>query len=220
MIIAWNKKYYQPLDFVGYPTLLDYFSLYGKSQDRAGNPLTDTDIGFVRNGRNFSAEYNGNTSLIDTGTDMIGTKAITVMGWIKPYSWGEDAGNGGFIISNGKLWVNLSTYFNYIRITRDGSIVKSSATNSITLNSWQFIAITSAGVVNIYIANKDTPPALSGGADQDSGTPVAGTTNVIIGNHSGATRTFDGLIPIIKVVENILPLAQITEFYKYSKLFL
>jgi hypothetical protein len=73
-----------------------------------------------------------------------------------------------------------------------------------------------AGVVNFYIGNSTTAPALSGTANQSSGTPVAGTTNVFIGNNTGATRTFNGLIPMLKVYEGILDLPTITQIWSES----
>jgi hypothetical protein len=55
------------------------------------------------------------------------------------------------------------------------------------------------------------------GVRSRGGTPVAGTTNVIIGNNSGATRTFDGLIPMLQVFENVLTLEQITQIWSSTR---
>jgi len=171
--------------------------------------LSATAVTVNKNG----ALFNGTTSLIDTKTDMIGTSACTVMGWIKPYSYGETS--NGIILVNGKFDFGVSGAGNKdLQFTSNGFVsVVYSAINSIVLNKYQFVSITrtSAGVTNFYVGDLNTAPTLNGSADQASGTPAAGTTNVIIGNNSGASRTFDGLIPKLKVIEGILTLAEITQ---------
>ena len=179
--------------------------------------LAATDVAVKKIGNSYSAEFNGTTSMIDTGTDMIGTKAVTVMYWIKPYNFNNESANGTYI-DNGKF----SLYHNItgaLRITSNLMSFPTSGLNSIILNKLQFISVTreSDGTVNFYIGDKNTAPALSGAADQNSGTPVAGTTNVIIGNNDAQTRTFDGLIPEIKVIENILSLDDITRYWSESR---
>lgn len=199
--------------------LLDFDSTQGTIKDRTGkNTLTPTDVSIKKIGQSYSADLNGTTSLIDTGSDWIGTKAITVCGWIKPYSWGE--GGYGRIIDNAKtlLWFNY-LLAQYVLSTTTGNSIAKSATNSVILNKLQFLAVTrtSAGVINFYIGDKTTAPLLSGSANQTDGTPVAGTTNVIIGNNSGTTRTFDGNISELKVYENILSIEDITNIWSSTR---
>jgi hypothetical protein len=179
---------------------------------------TSTDVSIKKIGQKYSASFNGTTSLIDTGSDFIETKAITVCGWIKLTGWG----GGGYprIFDNGKtlLWINSTSKVIVLSATTSGAVVKSDD-NSIFLNKSQFVAVTrtSAGVANFYIGDLDTAPALSGDANQTDGTPTAGTTNVIIGNNVAQTRTFDGLIPMLQVYEGILDLATITRIYTETK---
>ena len=103
----------------------------------------------------------------------------------------------------------------YIGLTSAGSQPIYSSSNSISLNNWQFVSVTrtAAGLVTFRIGDNNGNMAISGAEGQDSGTPIAGTTSVIIGNNSGATRTFDGLIGEILTVEGILSDAQITRYY-------
>ena len=164
----------------------------------------------------FACKFNGSSSKIDLGSDVIGVKAVTVMGWIKPYSTGESEGQ---IINNGRIYLGYDGLNKRVLFSSETSTYLTSGTNSVSLNKWQFISITreADGTVNFYIGDKSTAPALSGSADQDSGTPAAGTTNVIIGNNSGATRTFDGTIPKLKVIEGILTLAQITQVWSETR---
>ena len=165
----------------------------------------------------FSCKFNGSTSKVDTQSTFGGlTGAITILAWINPSSFGEVG--VARIVDNGEaiIWVqNYKVYFTSNNFSNETS----SAAGSITLNKLQFIAVTreADGTVNFYIGDKDNAPTLSGNADQDSGSPISGTTNVIIGNNSGATRTFDGLIPELEVIESILTLAQITQYWSSSR---
>ena len=193
-------------------TLIDFDSTNGVLElGDLNETSTITDVTVNKNG----AVWNGTTSLIDTGTDMISDKSVTIMGWIKAYSAGET--DSGRIIDNGKTnFYVLSS--GRLRIVSDGSTTATTPTVQYAFNKPQFVSVTreSDGTVNFYIGDKDNAPALSGSADLDSGTPEAGTTNVIIGNHSAANRTFDGLIPKLKVVEGILSLAEISRYWSSS----
>ena len=176
--------------------------------------FTATDVTVNKNG----ALWNGSSSKIDLGSEIIGTKDVSIMGWIKPYSFG--GGGNGRILNNTSLDLvmisTLSGTDNALGITSNGGTANIlSGNNSISLNKLQFVSVTrtAAGLVTFRIGDKDTAPALSGSADQDSGSPISGTTNVIIGNNAGATRAFDGLINKLSVVEGILSLAQITQVW-------
>ncbi len=179
--------------------------------------LVNTSTTVQKTGDVYSAVFDGADSKVDTGTDMIGTKAVTVMGWIKPSGWGE--GSLGRIIDNGKFYMFTFNNHDYIGLTSAGSSPIYSSSNSISLNNWQFVSVTreADGTVNYYIGDLDTAPALSGSADQNSGVPVAGTTNVIIGNNNTQTRTFDGLISNLQVVEGIVDLNTIIDYYNLTK---
>lgn len=198
--------------------LLDYDSTQGTIKDRTGkNTLTPTDVSIKKIGQSYSADFNGTTSIINTGSDFIGTKAVTVCGWIKRYSKGQ--GNGGAIFSNDKLLLrDVNNPLDYLYFTSNGAKGVLSA-NYIPFNKLLFIVVTrkTDGKTTFYIGDKDTAPTLSGSADQDSGTPEAGITNVIIGNNSGATRTFDGNISELKVFENILSIEDITNIWSSTR---
>jgi len=164
----------------------------------------------------FSCKFNGSTSKVDTQSTFGGlTGAITILAWINPSSFGEVG--VARIVDNGEaiIWVqNYKVYFTSNNFSNETS----SAAGSITLNKLQFIVVTreADGTVNFYIGDKDNAPTSSGAADQDSGTPEAGTTNVIIGNNAAGTRTFDGTINKIAVVEGILSLAEISRYWSSS----
>ncbi len=157
-------------------------------------------------------DFDGVDDSVDTGSDMIGTGDDSISAWIYADGYGE--GTFGRIIDNGKFIVSLreSTGGNAksLSLLSDGATIAESAINSILINQWYHVLITrtSAGTANIYING-----VLSGSANQASGTPAAGTTNVIIGNNSVGARTFDGRIDELRLYNRILTASEITELY-------
>ena len=129
------------------------------------------------------ATFNGTSSKIDSYEDVIRAKAVTTVIKIKFNGWGSGCSGTGFILSNGKYIIDVTDAGDYIGVCSDGSTFVNSAGNSIALDIWYLIVVTRsvAGVVNIYIDG-----VLSGAADQDSGTPADGTTDLVIGDYGGA----------------------------------
>lgn len=207
----WNKE------LTSSACLLDFNSTQGTIKDRTGlRTLTPTAVTVKRIGQKYSADFNGTTSLIDTGSDLIGTKAVTVCGWIYPRSIGEIEGR---ILDNGKTVLNVVTAGRFGFYSNAFTNIALSASFAWSNNNLKFILITrtATGVVNFYIGDLSNAPSLSGTANQNSGTPVAGTTNVIIGNNSDATRTFDGNISMLQIYEGILDLDTITNIWSESR---
>ena len=157
-------------------------------------------------------KFDGASSKIDTGSDFIGTGADSVSAWI----YKEGLGEGDVyarIIDNGKTI--LKTVASNLVFYSDGATATNSAANSIRLNTWYHIVVTrdSTGAnTNFYVNG-----VLSGSVNQDSGTPVAGTTNVIIGNNSGQSHTFDGLISDVRVYSRVLTPDEIKVIYNQTK---
>lgn len=145
--------------------------------------------------------FNGLTSIVDCGPDWIGTGADTFSAWIYPVAGGEDPLYR--IIHNGKCDFRLKAdsyrpeFASYIYST-----YAYSAYASTPLSTWSHIAVTrnAVGIANVYVNG-----VLSGAANQDSGTPEAGTTNVILGNRATADRTFAGTIAMVAHWNHVLP---------------
>jgi hypothetical protein len=167
---------------------------------------TITDVTVNKNG----ALWNGTTSLIDLGSEIIGTKDVSIMGWFKLYSDGE--GNTGRLLENGKFKLFITSSG---KLSLGSAGTGSATSGAIPFGKDVFIALTrksdADGKTDFYIGYKDQAPVLSGGANQTSGLPTVGDTNLTIGNNAGASRTSDGLINKLTVVEGILSLAQITQ---------
>lgn len=198
--------------------LLDFDSTQGTIKDRTGkNTLTPTDVSIKKIGQSYSANFNRTTSKIDTGTDMLGTSPKTFIGWIKPYSFGEGAtSDSGYIISNGTIEIRQDASLARLRMYCNAGL-RSGNSNTLKLNKWTFFAVTllTDGTTSWYLGNLNTAP--SADISGPTATQVAGTTNVIIGNNSGATRTVDGSIPMLKVYEGILSLEDITQIWSSTR---
>lgn len=113
-----------------------------------------------------------------------------------------------YIFSNGKLQIGVNASDAKLKLTSDGSTTVYSASSSITADTWYHIVITrtSAGVANIYING-----ALSGTANQATGTPAEGTTNLRIGTDGSVYLT--GIIEGFKAYDRILSSEQIASDY-------
>ena len=160
--------------------------------------VTNTSVVSVRDG-SIRANYYNESAKLDCGNydDLTGDK--TFIAWIKPYSFGETT--AGRIFNNGKVDFFVNDANDTIGFSSNASLQVNSASNSIVLGLWHLAIVTrtSAGITNFYVNG-----ILSGSADQDSGTPAAGTTNIIIGDRDADARGFYGLINQNRIENSIL----------------
>lgn len=208
----YNGVYYKPLTK---DWLFDVDSRLGVIQDNVGNAISNTSTTIARNGEFYTASYDGADSKLDLGTIDNLTGDLTFIAWVKSFDYGE--GNRGRIIDNGKLLLVVTdqSSSDRYRLQSDASTSAFSASNALLFNIWQLIIVTRNAVgdeANLYIDG-----VLSGSADQDSGTPVAGSTNIIIGNDNGQATTFGGLISRPRIVKSILTVAEISQIYSSEK---
>ena len=137
---------------------------------------------------------------------------VTISGWIYPTSYGE--GNVGVIYTNSKIWLAVENAV-YVGVkdlifSRDNTAtLAASQSNSVVLNVWSHVVITSTstGITNIYING-----VLNGTANQAGGGPVS-SVNYYIGNISSNDRTFGGIIEGLKIYPYIWSSEQIALDY-------
>ena len=190
---------------------MDFDARQGSLTDNTGlRTLIPTDISIKQIGKFKGAYFNGSTSKIDCGSDFIGIGDITISGIINAYSLGESAGR---ILDNGKLLVFVSD-INRCSCSRNEATGATTTTNAFAFNKPFHLAITStnSGITNIYING-----ILSGTANQNTGTPVVGTTNVLIGNRNLDDRTFHGIIHRLKVFSGILTPYEIAQEFSSER---
>ena len=163
-------------------------------------------------------EFDGANTKIDTGSDFIGTSALTISCWIYPNTMGEgNTAYKGMILNNGSLAIEM-----YDAGTKRLIVLgKSSPTNtalsshnSIVLGAWQHIVVTVSGSTVAFYIN-----GVSLTADSSIDILEAGTTNVIIGNNNNQSRTFDGTIANLRIYNRIVTPTEINhEWRRYKNL--
>ena len=174
----------------------------GNSLSRGGVPMFSND---------YSLAFDGSDDKVDLGSDKPndGTGAITISAWINPTTFGE--GSRGYVITNGKMFLYVNDSDDKLTLSRDGETEHHSADDSISTGSWQHIAVASASDgtnTNFYVNG-----ALSGDANQNVGTPVAGNTNTFIGNNNGGNRTFHGNMDEVSIWNTALSAGDISALY-------
>lgn len=206
------------------------------AQDSTGNANTGTitaGSGGYRNGKvNKGYLFDGASTSIAAGTgttvDNLPSSGMTAEAWIYPTGAGE--GNAGFIMAknNGNtqnagwlfLTLNLGGPTRALQFVVDGStdLVKTTANNVYSYNTWQHVAVTSnsnfsAGSVKIYVNGKEVSSyqASSGGTARVDD----GASSFYIGNDSSGSRTFAGIIDHVKVYNYERTPAQIA--WSYNK---
>ncbi len=154
--------------------------------------------------------FDGINDQISTLSDFIGTSAVSVSVWIKP----NLLNSLQRILSNGKTELTIESASNRSAFKVAITGVAFSADNSLTLNKWIHIAATrtSGGVTNIYVNG-----LLSGTANQSAGSPVSGTTNVIIGNVSDGTSGFKGSMDDMRIYNRVLSASEILKLYNMGR---
>ena len=75
---------------------------------------------------------------------------------------------------------------------------------------------TSTGITNFYIGDKNNPPALSGTANQNAGTPVSGSI-CYLGNRAADDKTLNGWLNDVRLEQSILTLEEVTQFWSSTK---
>lgn len=193
--------------------------LNGVALDKSGNSKNGNLINiatttFYKAGKIGQAfNFDGSNDYIKASSDIIGMGASTTSAWIYARSYGQS--NMGRIIDNGKFILEATSTNSTFGFSSDGFTTQAvAATNALPLNKWVHIVITRnpSGTANFYING-----VLSGTANQSSGTPIAGTTNVIVGNISAANATFDGLIDDVRIYNRALSATEVKQLYNMGQ---
>jgi hypothetical protein len=195
--------------------LIGYWSFDGL--DMSGNIAYDRSgqghNGTLTNGPQAAAgkigqamEFHGGTDYVDTGSDFISTNALTISAWVYARSYG---GSGqGRILDNGSTVLKVPNT-DYFAFSSDGQVTAArSESGSLNLNSWTHVVVTrtSTGIANFYINGVG-----SGTADQNSGSPAAGTMNLFIGGDG--SHAWDGLIDEVRIYNRVLSPDEIKQLY-------
>lgn len=157
----------------------------------------------------YAWDWNTATSDVNLGTDFIGTQAITVCAWLKPYSRGGS--NYGRILDNGKYIFQI-TDGNLLTQINDGGTYRSGTVgNPITMNTWSFYCTTRNTDGNVTYYKNGTQIQFN--PPEKAGTPAGGTTQLHIGNKSTLDRDWNGLIDEMSIWKSVLTYADMNQLY-------
>lgn len=177
----------------------------------------------------MAAIFDGSTSAISFGSasilDNIFDGGGTAMAWIRLSTWGEN--------SRGRIWNKASgtqpaggwafwtsSLYNYLAFAHDFGTTYGAwgtATNSIVLNTIYHVAVTydngsTANNPTMYINGQSVSVVED---STPSGTRISDATQLcVLGNHSDASRTFDGWLADPRLYNRILSAEEIQTIYE------
>ena len=153
-------------------------------------------------------KFDGSNDIVVINNDVLGTGPRTIAAWIYPKGQNIPVIENGTIAPSAKLWVDSAN--NRLSFSNTGASEAVSATNSLTLNTWQLVTVVrnSSDQATLYINGVQ-----SGTANQAVGTPTAGETSSYIGANFSASAFFDGLIDDVRIYSRALAPSEIRRLY-------
>jgi hypothetical protein len=178
--------------------------------------VVNTDVEVVKDGSVRVPRFNALSSLVNCGSYNDLTGDISLLMW---YNINNSGGGGsGKLIDNGKFLIRQNANpINYWSISSDGGTTNANsgaAANYFNFNEWNLLAIVrnAAGIANVWING-----FMYGPADQDSGTPVAPSGNLVIGGDVGQIKITDGEIAETIIIDGLLTPEEISQYYTATK---
>lgn len=187
------------------PQMKDSTSSANNGTSGGGMVSGDQTTGQVNGGLNFDGADDSVNAASAAAFDNMTT--LTVSAWIKPDTLGENnngrimqkSGNGAssagwrFFLSGGAGTERMS-----FQVTYAPDPARTSANGTISLNTWQHVALTwdasSLAQTNIKIYKNGSETSYATGADGSGSRTSDASNDLIIGNDSTQVRSFDGLI--------------------------
>lgn len=189
--------------------------------------LSGTDISYAYPGVLFNGSDDKITLAADPTIDINGKTALTILAWINPASDGENdfgrivdkengTGNGYQFFVDGEVsgLVRLRASLEF-----DITAMDVRSARVIPINVWSHVVFT-------YNEDGDKKGKLYfNGALQSLGTDVAGANTItddsandlIIGNRSDGTRTFDGKIDNVRILSTAYSAAKMRDSYNQTR---
>ncbi len=147
--------------------------------------------------------FDGVDDLATTTSDFLGTNAVSITAWMKMSTLG--GGAAGRILGNNQTIFRLSAPNTLTFSSDGGATIANSASAAFATSTWVFVAVTrtSSGTANLYVNG-----ALSGTANQSSGTPANGGY-VVMGASPTGGNPFNGSLDDVRVYNRVLTAAEI-----------
>ena len=230
---AYNSTYLYPYGWIDYSGYTAGDTLYidnlrvtvpqMKERSPLGglvHPDGPSGVSIYNSGQGFY--FDGVDDLIACESDLIGTGNISLACWLNPHAMPTSTGiaNGLIIAGNVKFILALvkidASNFAFMLTSDGGTTSITSASIATTqLDKWLYLAITRPSGGNsaqIYVN------AVASGASGNTGTPAAGTSNLIIGNRvSDVARGYSGTIDDLPLYNRLISLGEIKNHYNMTK---
>ena len=167
---------------------------------RNGNTTQGTFSPFSQTG--WSNYFGGSGNYLQGDIPMLGTAStstFTIEFWFYPTSFSAESSIIGDVTPTGGtdyISVRVNTTGNPFLTWYDGATKQCVSSTTITLNAWNYVAITcSSNSLSIYV-NSSTPASLTGTTTLTTRT---GTTNYSLGQYNSGTRITNGYLSNVRV---------------------
>ena len=157
-------------------------------------------------------KFNGTNNYVQGPVGLIGSGDVTVCAWIKQNAFGA----ANVVVGNTKFMFFVSSTFNSLGVTNDGSTNIYGSTNSIVNGVWEHVCVARYGTVGpgfVTFYENGKPDSSTGIA----GTPSTSTFNNNVGaKGNGIANFFNGSISDVRIYNRILSSAEIQTLYYTS----
>jgi hypothetical protein len=178
--------------------------------------VINTNIEIVKDGHIRTPELAVSGAVIKCGDYHDLTGDITLLSWYNVYD--QRLGTSGRVIDNGQLLLRQNANaINYWTFSSDAGVTNGNSGTGggyYEYGEFAFIAITRKvdGTCNFWINGEK-----QGTADQNSGTPAAGTTDIAVGAVAAGSNQISGKLPEVRVIDGLLTSEEISQYYTATK---